>query len=662
MKKNKKLIGTILVLLLFIQFSYFSKARAEEPASFYEENSGGLILFWLADKKEAEKVEEYRHFLTLLEKFSSLHLNLNFSPPLLREWVTTAPDLIAKLKKLQQRKQISIVFPPWHEPILPLISDYNPAVNFTYPADIREQIARSWELYQQIFNSLPQGMVPPGGAISSPTIDLLSEFDIKWIVTAPLPSDTPNKEKIKYLPLNYYLTGQGKEVYLFSRENEISEYWDFPSGEISAKEKVKLWINQVAQKKYPLLVVTIEGENFLSSDDRPQNKEILEQFFTQITQSRLLTFTAEEYISKNLTKTKIEQINPLTWMKDGFSAWLGKPKQNAAWNLLLQARETVEKYKNSGQAEIKILDPVFEEIYTCEAGENFLYFGEYSGKEDSEKVELIFRLRLINIYRLLGQPIPQELFSPLASFSFLGSLLAEEEETKIEINENEKIFSLSDRKGDSLDENIDLEKFSGQEVFTNLGEEEIVFSFTTAVKEKVKPTVISGESTVPYNVEPSTPIEEVVPKFFIDLYIDLNNRVGAGSSALLPLRKSCTLPENAWEYCLSIEVSSPGLRSRFDGVGSEVKEARFYRAKENNLVEEIARYPLIEESSPNWRKFSVSIPKKILSGSLFNWSYLAAIFKQENASEMQIVDLLPPPGKRQKQILETGQLPAIRIK
>ena len=651
MKKNKKLIGVTLALILLIQFSYFPKARTEEPASFYEKNSGGLILFWLADKKEVEKVEEYRHFLALLEKFSSLHLNFSFSPSVLREWITTAPDLVAKLKKLQQRKQISIVFPPWYESILPLISDYNPAVNFTYPADIREQIARSWELYQQIFNSLPQGIVPPGGAISSPTIDLLSEFDIRWVVTAPLVSGTPNKEKIKYLPLSYYLTGQGKEVYLFSRENEISEYWNFPSGGISAKERVKLWITQIAQKNYPLLVVTIEGGNFFSSDDRSWNKEILEQFFTQIMQTRLLTFTAEEYILKNPAKAKIEQISPLTWMKDGFSAWVGGPKQNAAWNLLLQARETVEKYKNSGQAEIKILDPVFEEIYTCEAGENFLYFGEYLKKEDSEKVELIFRLRLINIYRLLGHPIPQELFSPLTSFSFLGSLLAEEEETKIEINENEKIFSLFDRKGDSLDENIDLEKFSAQEVFTDLGEEEIVFSFTSAVKEKVKPTVISVESAVPYNVEPSTPIEEVMPKFFIDLYIDLNNRVGAGSSPLLPLRKSCTLPENAWEYCLSIEVSSP-----------EVKEARFYRAKENNLVEEIARFPLVEESSPTWKKFSVPIPKKILSGSPFNWSYLVAIFKQENNSQMQIVDLLVPPGKRQEQILETGQLPAIKIK
>ncbi|HCJ66739.1 MAG TPA: hypothetical protein DHV62_05280 [Elusimicrobia bacterium] len=693
MKTSKKYYLILIVIVLILPIIFLSKMFAE--------TKNDLIIFWLVDRKEGEKIETYRYFVNLLEKYPQLHLNLSFSPPVLQNWVTRAPDLVEKLKSLQGKKQISIVFPPFYEPVLPLLYDYNPVVSFSYPIDIREQMARSWELYQQFFDSLPNGIVPPAGAISSAILDLLSEFEIKWIVTGG--------EEISeggYAPFVQYLTDAGEVVYLFFRENKLSEYRDriSPATEYSlnitsAKEKVKQWIAQIVDKNYPLTVVTLEGiPRAFTADEKEY--EIVKQLFEQIVQGKFVTYTAENYILKNPSAKRTMTLKPLSWREDGFSAWTDKIEKRAAWKLLEQARSAVEKYKNSGQAEIKTLDNILEEIYFCESGDNFLHFGE-AAYENSEKIELNFRLKLVNIYRLIGQPIPEELFHPLASYSFFGSLPSEEE-TKIEIDENERLFSLLDPSGDSFDERFDLENFSCRERVNSLDKEEIVFSFTfsnpivltevvtstevitfSEVDTSIEPVVVSTEeagslqetiasenevitSTGFYVIESSTPteIENKVERIFVDLYIDLNNRVGAGSVALLPGRRALTIPEDAWEYCLTTEINTSGI-----------KEAKLYRAKENNSSQKLGEFPVVINSSYT---FSVDIPKEILYGKPMNWGYLVAIFKETvyyqegdntqkvNSEEMEIIDLIIPRGKTQKQVLSDSKLnpslSAVRIR
>lgn len=650
MKKSKKYFSKFLFAFLFLCFLTIPHSWAK----------GGreLLIFWLVEKKEVEKIEKYRYLLSLLEKSPRLHLNFSFPPSVIQPWMTSAPDLIEKLKGLLKRKQISIVFPPWYEPILPLLSDYNPAVNFSYPEDIREQIVRSWEVYQQSFGALPSGIVPPSGAISPVVLNILSEFEVEWVLGA--------QEGGEYLPIGKYTVETGREIYLFFREKETSQLLEDLSATVSAREGIKQWIEQIERKDFPLIVATIEGEKMWNREEK-----ILEQLFAQIIREDFLTFTAEDYILKNPAAKKIEKINPFTWVKDGFSAWTEKPEKKAAWELLRQARAAVEKYKNSGQAEVKVLDAAFEEIYACEAGENFFLFGDPL-LENSEKAELVFRLRLANIYRLIGHPLPQELFHPLASYSFLGSLLSEEEETKVEVNESEKSFSLVDLPSDSQDGEFDLKRFSCQEVLTPLGAEEIVFSFdffcllsTVTVRGGQEPVTISTENATSYQVEPSSAavekLETKTSRIFVDLYIDLNNRVGAGSTTLLPGRKASTLPENAWEYALTVELSS---LSTEEGL----KEAKIYRAKESGLAEEVRRLSVSNLSKiQDTCTFSVSVPREILSGSPLNWGYIVTLLKQEaNSEEMRVVDLLVPRGKTQKQILGvlnlSPQLSAIRVR
>ncbi len=693
MKINRKLLQ-VFVSIFLIFFIVL-------PNLNFAETKKDLVIFWLVDKKEMKKIGEYRYLLTFLEKNPELCLNFSFSPRVLQTWITAAPDLIEKLKKLREKKQVNVVLPPFSEPVLPLLYDYNPVVNFSYPNDIREQIVSSWELYQQIFGSLPNGMLPPAGAISTATLELLSEFEIKWILTG-----CQKDEEEKYLPFAQYLTEQGKEIYLFYRENNLSEYWEkisFPedySLKISfAKEKIRGWITEIKQKNYPLTVITFEEIEFFSFSPE-KKKEILEQLLEEITQGDLVTYTAENYIlkSRSVSVRKIEHFEPCTWGKEGFSLWTGKVEKKAAWELLQKTRLAVENYKNSGQAEIKILDKVLEEIYLSEAGNNFIRLGESTDLESEKEVitsnELLFRLRLINIYRLIGQPIPEELFHPLGNYSFPDSLVSLEE-TKIETNENEKLFSIIDLEGDSLNPDFDLKSFAVQEKNPAVGGEEIIFTFAFSqpvistgipvsevdISELISSTeTLTSGDTVFYTVEFSSPevvtsteVETEKKRVHLDLYIDLNNLVGAGSVTLLPGRNALTVPEDAWEYCLNIEINSSE-----EVITSEVitsKEAKMYRAKENSLPLELGKFPLIVGNDNS--TFSVTVPKEILYGNPMNWGYIVLLVEEvisketttlpvTNLEKTRIIDLIVPPKKTQKQFLSENilnpQLSAVRIK
>jgi len=675
--------------LLVITFFLFIVSLAEltcPEVSGAEKEQLSLCLFWIVDKNESNKIDEYRYLLNRLEEFPQMHMNFSFSPLLVQQWTNSAPDIVAKLKKLQEQKQVTITFTPWYEPILPLIYDLNEVVsstsskvsleknkfwaekNFSYPEDIREQMVRSWEFYQKIFNTLPTGFVPPAGAICDGVVDLLTDLGINWLLTASV------RESNEYLPLGWHSVGSNK-VCLFFRQNEISDFWDISSAIVSPKEKVKQWINLISQSEQSLVVVTIEARELWDTDSS-KNKQMLEQIFVQtISQPYLLTVTTDECIMKKFALAQIEKIHPVTWLKQGFSAWIGESEKNTAWHMLTQARNMVERYKNSGHADIKVLDTVLEEIYVLEGGENFFYFSKDYAFKDKEKIELNFRQRLINIYQLIGQRAPSELFHPLASYSFLGTLLSEEEETKMTVNEEEKIFSFIDCRDDSINNNFDLENFIGQEVVDSFGEENLTFSFSfvplitqttetigtpefliqtsSSPVERQETTFILQESSQPIvNISTSAPTMEKLiglDQVIIDLYIDLNNRIGAGSVSLLAERKAYTTPQGAWEYCLSLEQKENAI------------QAILYRAREDGLPEEIGNYPVVQNEQK--RKFSVSIPKKILRGTPFNWGYLVVVLNKEDKS---ILDLIVPLGKKQRQLLETTgltpQLPMVRLK
>ena len=55
-------------------------------------------------------------------------------------------------------------------------------------------------------------------------------------------------------------------------------------------------------------------------------------------------------------------------LQNDYSRWVSTPMQKKVWQALADAREVVDKYKNSGRANLQRLDAATEEMATAESG------------------------------------------------------------------------------------------------------------------------------------------------------------------------------------------------------------------------------------------------------------------------------------------------------
>ncbi|MFC2091629.1 glucodextranase DOMON-like domain-containing protein [Elusimicrobiota bacterium] len=152
----------------------------------------------------------------------------------------------------------------------------------------------------------------------------------------------------------------------------------------------------------------------------------------------------------------------------------------------------------------------------------------------------------------------------------------------------------------------------------------------------------------------------------VDIYIDVNSTQGLGRSMLLEGRKAYTTPEDAWEYCISVSGWTKGV---YNTAGRKIGEPEISISEMNNTL-------------------NIFIPKELIPASLENWGIIAAVLASDgrgelieveidndnpdrfrgriNESDTNIIDVILPPGYRQKHILGANRknkaiaLPALR--
>jgi len=168
----------------------------------------------------------------------------------------------------------------------------------------------------------------------------------------------------------------------------------------------------------------------------------------------------------------------------------------------------------------------------------------------------------------------------------------------------------------------------------------------------------------------------------IDVYIDLNNRAGAGSMQLLPGRNAYARAEDAWEYAISVDGWQQ-IMYKIDSAGKPVKLTDL-EVRVNSTIGEVTIY----------------VPRKLIRGDPRNWGYLPMVLaydgeaaprnwkvrevKQTNdefsfggaylslnnntRSSPNIIDLVLPRGENQKNLLgvyrkdKAVEIPAIRVR
>ncbi len=153
----------------------------------------------------------------------------------------------------------------------------------------------------------------------------------------------------------------------------------------------------------------------------------------------------------------------------------------------------------------------------------------------------------------------------------------------------------------------------------------------------------------------------------IDIYIDINNKTGLGNTSLLPGRKAYLRPEDAWEYAV---VISGDKKAVYNTAGDKIGEPEVSVSLMTDTINIFIDEELIETSVQNWgvaaTVMAAAEDGKLLTvnDNLVTDKYGFSGRKYE--SDTNILDIIVPPGFRQKDILgknrygEAIEIPAVR--
>ena len=106
-------------------------------------------------------------------------------------------------------------------------------------------------------------------------------------------------------------------------------------------------------------------------------------------------------------KDTLPSIFPGSWINADFYIWIGHADDHRAWSQLADARRALDAA--SGVPE-EALARAWEEMLIAEGSDWFWWYGDDHSSDHDRTFDELFRRHVINIYRALGKPVPEELF------------------------------------------------------------------------------------------------------------------------------------------------------------------------------------------------------------------------------------------------------------
>ena len=363
--------------------------------------------------------------------------------------------VIPEYRAAVDRGQVELSTSPFYHPILPLLCDTEvylrthpdartPRHRFVHPEDAAEQLARSVTYHTSLFGSRPVGVWPSEGAVSEAMVPLVAAAGFEWMATDELVlartlggtfsrDGGGHVEQPERLYAAYEIRAGGAGVSCAFRDHVLSDLIGFTYAGWGADAAADDFVARLVEagRRYRLrggggeavIPIILDGENaweHFEGGGRP----FLRALYRRLTgHAELQTVTMAD-ACRSPTR-ELPGIFPGSWIDANFSIWIGHVDDQRAWSQLAEARDAVA----TAAVQPGAAAAAREEVLVAEGSDWFWWYGDdHSSAHDAEFDDL-FRRHLRNAYRLVGTPVPDELF--VSNMSTAGRVPVQTEPTAL---------------------------------------------------------------------------------------------------------------------------------------------------------------------------------------------------------------------------------------
>jgi len=341
-------------------------------------------------------------------------------------------NLIPRYAQLVERGQVELSVTPYAHPISPLLLDYASAreampdaplpMTSGYPGGeerARWHIQKARETFQRYFGYAPIGCWPSEGAVSKPSLRLLSEAGFQWAASGEgvlhnsLRQAGHADHHVKEAWLYRHYSVDDSHISCFFRDDNLSDLIGFTYATWHADDAVNNIVHRLEEvanccQAHPEHVVSIimDGEN--AWEHYPDNAYFfLSTLYRRLAEHPQLELTTFADCLKTVTPKPLHQLVTGSWVYGTLSTWIGEPDKNRGWEMLDEAKHAFDAAIDHLDA--KAQEAARRQLAVCEGSDWFWWFGGYNPAGTVADFEQLYRRHLSNLYQMIGVPPPDYL-------------------------------------------------------------------------------------------------------------------------------------------------------------------------------------------------------------------------------------------------------------
>lgn len=344
---------------------------------------------------------------------------------------TLLNEIPEKHRKLQAEGKIEITTTPYAHPILPLLLDFNTALDTVPDALIPEQpypggkeraiehIELAQQSHETLFGRAARGCWPSEGAVSEDALALLGQAGFDWCATGEgILHHSLGRNVREGQPEELYqpwLVGEGNDqITCFFRDDHLSDLLGFEYSRWDTDDAIANFMHELAGIRHrtqgmenPVVAIIMDGENAWE-----HYHENALPFLTNLYQSiiehedyELTTFS--DYLSSAPAVNRLKRLTAGSWVYGNLSTWIGDKAKTHAWQLLIDAKLTYDRVFDTLSPAQQ--EAASEQLRICEGSDWCWWFGDYNPGMSVRDFDRLYRQHLKKLYLLLGKDSPAAL-------------------------------------------------------------------------------------------------------------------------------------------------------------------------------------------------------------------------------------------------------------